>query len=154
LDEFALWIHLRDVYWTEEGRASFEAVVVATMLAGLLLLGFAPFDVPNNGSSVGTLAVAVAIDLALSGLAILKGKPLLGLVGVFVPLVSLVGAIRLASPRSLWAKRFYDPNGRRMARAQRRWARIDARRRRVADAIAGAPGHPAKQPQRSTRASS
>src|SRR5436190_7258126 len=30
LDEFALWVYLRDVYWTEEGRASLDAVVVAT----------------------------------------------------------------------------------------------------------------------------
>lgn len=29
LDEFALWVYLRDVYWTEEGRSSLDAVVVA-----------------------------------------------------------------------------------------------------------------------------
>ena len=27
LDEFALWVHLQDVYWSEEGRVSFDAVV-------------------------------------------------------------------------------------------------------------------------------
>jgi hypothetical protein len=146
LDEFALWVYLRDVYWAEEGRASFEAVVVATMIGGLLLLGFAPFDVPNNASSVATLVLAVTTDLLLAGLAILKGKPLLGLVGIFVPPVSLVGAVRLASPRSPWARRFYDPDGPKMARAQRRWQRSHARRRRIADAIAGAPGLPAGEP--------
>jgi len=43
LDEFALWIHLEDVYWSKEGRASIDAVVVATLLGGLIVLGIAPF---------------------------------------------------------------------------------------------------------------
>jgi len=29
LDELALWLHLKDVYWAEKGRRSFAAVVVA-----------------------------------------------------------------------------------------------------------------------------
>ena len=36
LDEFALWLNLRDVYWAKEGRASLDAVV---LFAGLLLIG-------------------------------------------------------------------------------------------------------------------
>lgn len=36
LDEFALWIRLKDVYWTEEGRSSFDAIVVAFTLGGLI----------------------------------------------------------------------------------------------------------------------
>jgi hypothetical protein len=139
LDEFALWIYLRDVYWAEEGRSSFDAVVVAAVLGGLIVLGIAPFDLPKNGSSVGTLAIAVATDVLLSTLAILKGKPLLGLIGIFIPFASLIGALRLAAPGSPWARRLYDPNGRKLARAQTRWNRIRARRRRVTDAIAGAP---------------
>ncbi len=37
LDEFALWLNLRDVYWAREGRASLDAVVLfgALMLSGL-----------------------------------------------------------------------------------------------------------------------
>ena len=42
LDEFALWLHLRDVYWTEEGRRSIDAVIVATVLITMAALG-APF---------------------------------------------------------------------------------------------------------------
>jgi hypothetical protein len=105
LDEFALWIQLRDVYWAEEGRSSLDAVVVATVLGGLIVLGVAPFDLRNNGSSLATAAVAVAVDVALALLAILKGKRLLGLIGIFLPIVSAVGAIRLASPQSPWARR-------------------------------------------------
>ena len=36
LDEFALWLNLRDVYWEREGRESFEAMAV---FAGALCIG-------------------------------------------------------------------------------------------------------------------
>lgn len=140
LDEFALWVHLRDVYWAEEGRSSFDAVVTAAVIGGLIVLGFAPFDLRNHTGAFDTLLVGVLIDVLLAALAILKGKPLLGLIGIFVPLFSFLGAIRLASPRSLWARRFY--RSRKQARAQTRWERIEGRRRRLADAIAGAPETP------------
>jgi hypothetical protein len=143
MDEFALWIHLRDVYWAEEGRSSVTAAIVAFVLGGLIVLGVAPFDLKNNASSVDTLLLAVAADVLLATLAILKGKPLLGLFGLFVPFVSMAGAVRLAAPRSPWARRFYKPNGRKLARAEARWARRDARRRRLSDMIAGAPEAPA-----------
>ncbi len=138
LDEFALWIYLKDVYWAEEGRASFDAVVVATVLGLLIVLGLAPFDLKDNASSLTTLIMVAAIDIALSAVAILKGKPLLGLIGVFIPLASLLASARLASPTSWWARRVYKP-GRKHDRSQARWMRIDARRRRIADAIAGTP---------------
>jgi hypothetical protein len=40
LDEFALWVRLKDVYWSEEGRASLDAVVVAVAFAALVVLGW------------------------------------------------------------------------------------------------------------------
>jgi hypothetical protein len=36
LDEFALWLNLRDVYWQREGRESFEAMA---LFGGLLAIG-------------------------------------------------------------------------------------------------------------------
>ena len=36
LDEFALWLNLRDVYWAREGRESFEALA---LFGGLLSIG-------------------------------------------------------------------------------------------------------------------
>lgn len=36
LDEFALWLNLRDVYWAKEGRASLDAVV---LFAACLVVG-------------------------------------------------------------------------------------------------------------------
>src|SRR5690348_14251088 len=38
LDEFALWLNLKDVYWEKEGRASIDAVIVAAAVSGLLLI--------------------------------------------------------------------------------------------------------------------
>jgi hypothetical protein len=39
LDEFALWLHLEDVYWAKEGRQSVDAVIVAATLVLLGILG-------------------------------------------------------------------------------------------------------------------
>ena len=44
LDEFALILHLSDVYWAEDGRTSVDAVFVAVAVAGLLILGFNPLS--------------------------------------------------------------------------------------------------------------
>jgi hypothetical protein len=142
LDEFALWVHLEDVYWAEEGRASLDAVVVAALLAGLIVLGVAPFELHRQNGAVTTIVLVVAIDLLLCTFAILKGKPILGLTGVFIPVVSLVATLRLASPSSPWAHWRYPPDGRKMARAQARFGRIRARRLRARNAIAGAPSRP------------
>ena len=39
LDEFALWLRLADVYWEPEGRESIDAVVIASGLGTLGVLG-------------------------------------------------------------------------------------------------------------------
>ena len=139
LDEFALWIYLKDVYWAQEGRTSLDAVIVAAVLGGLVLLGLAPFNVKGNNSSIASLALAIGLDVALAAIVILKGKPLLGVVGLFFPLALLPGLVRLASPTSLWARRFYSPEGLQMRRSRARWKRIEARREQLADWVAGAP---------------
>jgi hypothetical protein len=143
LDEFALWVRLEDVYWAQEGRASLDAVVIATLLGGLIVLGLAPFDLANQSSAVSSIVLVVAIDLLLCTLAILKGKPILGLLGVFIPFASLAGAIRLASPTSPWARRLYPADSHKLARSQARFERVRDRRRRALNAIGGAPSLPA-----------
>ncbi|MBV9335503.1 MAG: hypothetical protein JO243_06370, partial [Solirubrobacterales bacterium] len=52
-------------------------------------MGAAPFDLHNNDSSIAELAVAVVTDVLLAAVAVLKGKPLVGMIGIFMPLVSL-----------------------------------------------------------------
>lgn len=39
LDEFALWLHLQDVYWSEEGRRSIDAVILFGSLLSVGLWG-------------------------------------------------------------------------------------------------------------------
>ena len=131
-------MRLKDVYWAEEGRSSVDAVVVATLFGGLIVLGIAPFDLRDSTPSL-SLALTVALDIVLCVIVILKGKPLLALTGIFVPLVSMVGALRLANPRSPWARRWYAAGGRKLARARERYSRIERRRRRLLDAIGGTP---------------
>lgn len=40
LDEFALWLNLKDVYWGKQGRDSVDIVVIAATLGLLVVLGF------------------------------------------------------------------------------------------------------------------
>jgi hypothetical protein len=143
LDEFALWIHLRDVYWAEEGRSSLDAVVMAALIGGLIVLGVAPFDLRNSTAPVETLIALVLADVLLSIAAIFKGRRILGVTGIFLPPFSLYAVLRLAQPRSPWARRKYPPGSAKLARAQARWERIDARWRRFAEIIAGAPSQAA-----------
>ena len=35
LDEFALWVDLKDVYWEKEGRKSVDAMIIAGCIAGM-----------------------------------------------------------------------------------------------------------------------
>jgi len=39
LDEFALWLHLKDVYWARQGRQSVDAVIIMATILGLGVLG-------------------------------------------------------------------------------------------------------------------
>lgn len=141
LDEFALWVRLEDVYWSTEGRESLDAVVVAALLGGLIVLGLAPFE-SSDGSAGASLAFVVAVDVLLCVVTIIKGKPLLGLIGVFVPAVSLVGAVRLASPSSPWARWRYRAGSRKLDRSRERFARAHSRQVRLMNAIGGAPEAP------------
>jgi hypothetical protein len=139
MDEFALWVRLQDVYWTQEGRASFDAVVVAVAFAALVVLGTNPFGLDEPASILGT-AAAVALVLGLAVICFAKGRVLLGVLGLFIPLVGLVGAVRLAPPSSLWARRRYS--GPRMERAVARFSptrRATRWQRRIGDLVAGAP---------------
>src|SRR5215212_1738749 len=48
LDEFALILHLQDVYWSNEGRISIEMVSLAVGALGLVLVGLDPFSVDES----------------------------------------------------------------------------------------------------------
>ena len=110
LDEFALWLNLKDVYWEKQGRASIDAVVIAAAVSGLLLISLRSWiDVTTKVAdeiqavvgAVGLLGVILALINAA------KEKFGIALWSILVPVVGLVGASRLAKPNSVWAKLFY-----------------------------------------------
>lgn len=129
LDEFALILHLRDVYWSNEGRLSIDAVFVAVGVTALLLIGANPVGVrsvadyhhmPGSPGAVLTLIATVSFLCLLAGVTLLKGKVWTALLGVFVPPLFVVGAIRLGRPGSPWARWRYRERPGKLARATRR----------------------------------
>ena len=135
LDEFALWLYLRDVYWCEEGRSSIDATVMGVVLAALLLVGSSPFGIADESSAPQAAVFGVvAFNVVVAVVTFLKGRLLLGMVSVFVPLVGVWSALRLAKPRSLWAKHVYRPKApAKLERARARFDAADARFRRFHD---------------------
>src|SRR3954449_3389536 len=63
IDEFALWVHLEDVYWAEEGRSSIDATVIAGAGMLLVLLGFSPlsFDTGSVSAVIGSIISALFV---------------------------------------------------------------------------------------------
>lgn len=133
LDEFALILHLRDVYWSNEGRLSIDAVFVAVGMTALLLMGVSPVGVtsvdqyrllPDGPGADVTLILVVVVLFVLAGITLLKGKIWTGLLGLFIPPLFIIGAIRLGRPGSPWAHWRYRRRPARMARARRREERL------------------------------
>jgi hypothetical protein len=121
LDEFALSLYLEDVYWSPEGRASIDATVMGILLAGLLMVGVSPFGVDDAHYSRSIAFGVMALNIFLAAVTLLKGKLMLGLVAIFVPLVGLIGALRLAKPHSPWARWFYRRSPTLRERAHERY---------------------------------
>jgi ABC-type multidrug transport system fused ATPase/permease subunit len=125
LDEFALILHLEDVYWSEDGRTSVDAVFAAVAVAGLLVLGLNPlsfFDVNiwRDDHSISSRATVIAIavtTLALAVIVLLKGKVWTGLIGMFITPLLFIGAIRLSRPHAPWARWRYSDRPKRMRKA-------------------------------------
>src|SRR4029079_5120049 len=125
LDEFALILHLSDVYWAEDGRTSVDAVFAAVAVAGLLILGFNPlsfFDIgiwrdDHSLAARASVIVLAAFTLMLAVIVLLKGKLWTGLVGMFITPLLFVGAVRLSRPHAPWARWRYRDRPRKMHRA-------------------------------------
>ena len=122
LDEFALWLELKDVYWSHEGRKSIDAVVVAAIIGGFGLLGLSVWiDAADDVADAVHASVGFwgLLGLVLAAVNFLKEKFGMGAVGFFIWPVAAVGAARLGAPQSPWARRFYGAA--KMARAHERF---------------------------------
>jgi hypothetical protein len=139
LDEFALWFHLDDVYWETEGRKSIDAILVGAALGGAILLGVSPIgSTRTEGTPAWVYSAVVVTHTVCAVICILKGKLSTGILGIVVPVIAWVGALRLAKPGSWWARRRYQ--GRRLERAEHRFdADYTARHNRWRDMLGGAP---------------
>lgn len=120
LDEFALWLNLQDVYWSEKGRQSIDAVIVTTCLLVIALLGL-QFFIDLHEAAFALLGVGgerldgsettlyllpwQLLGIGLAIVCLLKGRTFTAIVGAFIPLVALIGAVRPAKPDSRWARR-------------------------------------------------
>jgi hypothetical protein len=127
LDEFALWLELKDVYWSAEGRKSIDAVIVAGIIASFGVLGFTIWV--DAADEVADVVHAVIGFVGVGGLVLAvvncaKEKFGIALLGLVVPFLSLIGAFRLGRPTSPWARLFYRSE-RKRARAR---ARFEGRR--------------------------
>ena len=139
-DEFALWLHLQDVYWTNEGRKSVDAIFCLLVITGTLI-GGASFVTGRAGTAAWWSSISViVVNLVLCVICLLKGKIVTAVIGIFIGVVALVGAIRLAKPGSWWAVRHYASRPRRAGRAERRFGqRYEERWNRLRDLVVGAP---------------
>jgi len=142
-DEFALWVHLEDVYWSDEGRQSVDAAVIAIAFVGLVLTGAfsASLDTASPGLIVASIAY-ILFDLAMVLICFSKFRLFHGMLGIAIAPLAWWGAFRLAKPSSPWAKRFYgERNPEKQTRAEARYGRrrVDRLKDRFRDAIGGRP---------------
>jgi len=123
LDEFALWLYLKDVYWEPKGRDSIDAVITVAALFGLMLLGFGfwidigealfalvarSIGVAAEGPAKGSSLISLqAVGTVSAVVALFKRKFFTAIFGLLIPLVGFIGAVRLAKPSSWWAKHYY-----------------------------------------------
>ncbi len=141
LDEFAMVLHMDDVYWSTEGRLSADAVTLAAVVLFCALLVIAP-NKPNPDEVTGFWLNFVSAVLFLGmwllpiAITILKGKVWLAALAIlFIP-VAWVAAIRLARPASPWAHFRYKQRPQKLQRATARAAKWQRRQQPMRDWIA------------------
>jgi lysyl-tRNA synthetase class 2 len=130
-DEFALILHLKDVYWEREGRKSIGAVFLGVSFAAFMAVGMIPlgYSDPTSQSVIleWVAMAAILCNLAFVIVAFLKGRLWFGWIGLFIPVFAWVAAIRLGRPWSAYARWRYAAKPQKIARAERR--AVDFQRR-------------------------
>jgi lysyl-tRNA synthetase class 2 len=123
LDEFALWLELKDVYWSAEGRKSIDAVIIAGILASFGVLGFTIWVEAADDVEIAVHAVIgfVGVGGLVFGLInCAKEKFGVALLGLVIPFLSFICACRLGRPTSPWARLLYRSD-KKKERARKRF---------------------------------
>jgi hypothetical protein len=108
IDEFALWVHLEDVYWEREGRSSIDATVIAASLMLLIVLGINPVAIDTGSPElvIGSILVTLIV-FAMVAICFFKGRILHATIGFFLFPLAIYGGCRIGKPDSTWARRRY-----------------------------------------------
>jgi len=136
IDEFALWVHLEDVYWEKEGRSSIDATVIAAAAMLLIVLGVNPLAIESGSPGVVIASVLSTLFVfAMVAVCFFKGRILHGVVGFFIFPIAIYGAARIGKPGSSWARRRYGQRRpKKQAKAEDRF-RPDRRTERFKEAF-------------------
>jgi hypothetical protein len=118
LDEFALWLNLKDVYWSKQGRRSIDAVAIAAGLSGMLLVGLRGWI--DATTEVEDAVQALVGAAGLLGVNAAKEKFGMAIWSILIPVAGIPSAFRLAKPHSVWGKLFYREE--KMQRSEARFA--------------------------------
>jgi hypothetical protein len=123
IDEFALWVHLEDVYWEKEGRSSIDATVITASLMLLVVLGVSPVAIESGSTEALISSIGTALLIfACVGICIAKGRVLHGVTGIFLGPIAIYGASRIGKPDSAWARyRYGERRPKKQAKAVRRF---------------------------------
>ena len=140
LDEFALWLHLTDVYWEERGRKSVDAVVAISGLGTLGLVVSNPIS-RSQGESMWFYFGYLFLTLGFFFAAVFKGRLFLGPAGVLLLPLGIFAAVRLAKPGSPWFSRFYAVGSKKYETALRRATRFNLEDR-IKEFVSGMPHRP------------
>ncbi len=140
LDEFAMVLHMDDVYWSEEGRLSADAIVLAAVVMFCALLIIAPNqpasdDVVGFWASFASGLIFVAGWMLPVAVTILKGKLWMAALALLLIPFAWVGMSRLARANSPWAHLRYKESPKKLAAAQKRDQRWQRRQKPVKDWI-------------------
>ncbi len=128
IDEFALWVHLEDVYWEREGRSSIDATVIVAAMMLLVVIGASPVAIDSGSTEalVGSI-LAVILLFGLVVAALLKGRVLHAAIGFFFAPLAIYATCRIGKPQSAWARYLYGQ--RRPAKQAKAEARFPPGRR-------------------------
>ena len=123
IDEFALWVHLDDVYWAQEGRQSIDATVIGVVALLLIVLGVCPFEFTTDDAAAVVVSVVILLlHLMTMLICFAKHRMVHGLFGLFFPPLAWYGAARIGKPDSPWGRRFYgERNPKKQAKAEHRF---------------------------------